>query len=517
MRRLEIPGPLGRRRRWWGRLWLQRLLWPVVRLLADLLPRLFDLVVALAILLVCSPLLLARALLSLLQARRVFDRDERIGRLRCPFWLLRFAGNGPLRGLAIWVNVLRGDLAVVGPRPLSPDEAMAVPVSDRVRFAVRPGLVSPFGLRSRIGIAHLTESTLDREFVYGQSLKGDLGLAARSMVTGVLGGGSGAARPAPAVLNFFGVPVVNTTMAEAVDWVIAAADPTGPRAPPRQMAFVNPDCLNIAWTQLDYRRVLCAAQRVLPDGIGIHIGCRMRGEMLRENVNGTDLFPLLCEAAAGAGRSLYLLGARPGVAAAVAATMRRRFPSLVIAGTRDGYFDDAEEPAIIEAINASGADILLVAFGAPRQDLWIAGHLGRLRVQVAFGVGGLFDFYSERIRRAPVWMRELGLEWVFRLLQEPGRMWRRYVVGNPLFLFRVWRQMLHPERFELPVVLESPVVAGDATAVEPVVAGEDVPPDRPGAAGNHGVELVVAGEDAASQARPPLCRGPVGDARTDLC
>jgi N-acetylglucosaminyldiphosphoundecaprenol N-acetyl-beta-D-mannosaminyltransferase len=88
-----------------------------------------------------------------------------------------------------------------------------------------------------------------------------------------------------------------------------------------------------------------------------------------------------------------------------------------------------------------------VAFGAPRQELWIARWRDHLTIPVAMGVGGLFDFYSGRIPRAPVWMREIGLEWVYRLSQEPRRMWRRYVIGNPLFLYRVWQQARHPERF----------------------------------------------------------------------
>lgn len=450
MTRLEIPGPLGQRRRLHLRVWLQRLLWPLMRLLANLLPRLFDLLIALALLLALAPLLLLRAGFSLIQTRRVFDQNPRIGQLRRPFRSLRFSGRGPLRGAAVWLNVLRGDMAVVGPRALSAEEAAAVPVRDQIRFAVRPGLVSPFGLRSRIGIAHLSEYTLDREFVYGQSLEGDLGLAARSMVTSVIGGRSEAARPAPARLNFFGVPVVNTTMVEAVEWVITAAETRRPGIALRQMAFVNPDCLNIAWAHPEYHRALQQAERVLPDGIGIHLGCRMRGQTLRENVNGTDLFPLLCEAASRTSHSLYLLGARPGIAAAAAEQIQRRFPALMIAGTQDGYFDTAEERAVVDAINASGADILLVAFGAPRQELWIAHHREQLQVGVAFGVGGLLDFYSGRIPRAPVWMRELGIEWVYRLAQEPGRMWRRYLIGNPLFLFRVWQQMLSPERFALP-------------------------------------------------------------------
>ena len=130
--------------------------------------------------------------------------------------------------------------------------------------------------------------------------------------------------------------------------------------------------------------------------------------------------------------------------------MGSRYPGLRIVGARDGYFGPEEEEGVVEAINRSGARILLVAFGAPRQELWLQRWRDRLEPGVCMGVGGLFDFYSGRIPRAPAWMRELGLEWVFRLMQEPGRMWRRYVIGNPLFLSRVWRQARQPQRFVLP-------------------------------------------------------------------
>lgn len=443
---LRIPGPLGQRRRGRWRLAVQRAWVPIGRFLVDALPRAIDIVLALLVLLLTSPLLLLRVVASLLQVRRPFEFDVQLGRYRSPIHRLRFAGRGPLRGLAVWFSVLKGDLAIVGPRPLTPTEAAAVPMSDAVRFLVRPGLVSPFRVRSKVGIAHVEETALDRDFVYQQSVRGDLGLAARSLVGDLLGGGGGELE-APPMLNFFGIPILNTTMAETVDWLM---DVSAPGAPVQQVAFVNPDCLNIAWGHAEYRAALLAAERVLPDGIGIHIGCRMQGVALRENVNGTDLFPLLCAAAAEQGRSLYLLGARPGIGQAAAENMQRRYSGLRIAGTRDGYFAPAEVRDVVEAINASGADILLVAFGAPRQDLWLQEHRDALRPAVRMGVGGLFDFYSGRIPRAPVWMREIGLEWAYRLLQEPGRMWRRYLIGNPLFLYRVWRQGLNPERFELP-------------------------------------------------------------------
>jgi N-acetylglucosaminyldiphosphoundecaprenol N-acetyl-beta-D-mannosaminyltransferase len=446
---LHIPGPLGasRRSRWLAG--VRRRTYPTFALLGELLPRTVDIAVSATLLVLLSPLLLIRALWSRRQEGSVLVGDTLIGRHQAPFRRVSFAGTGPLRGLAMWLNVFRGDMAIVGPRPLTAAEAAAVPVADLVRFRVRPGLISPFRVRSRVGIAHQSETALDREHVYGQSVRGDLGLAARSVVSGVLGG-DGSAKETPPILNFFGVPVVNTTMTEAVDWVVTKAAGRDPAL----MAFVNPDCLNVAWGNADYRDLLRRADRVLPDGIGIHIGCRMLGQTLRANVNGTDMFPLLCEAAARERLPIYLLGARPGIAQAAADNMVRRYPGLTIAGARDGYFQLEEEPGVVDAINRSGARILLTAFGAPRQELWLGRWRERLEPPIAVGVGGLFDFYSGRIPRAPVWMREIGLEWVYRLMQEPGRMWRRYVIGNPLFLLRVRRQAKNPGEFPLPEGVE---------------------------------------------------------------
>lgn len=429
---LEIPGPLGRRQRPWRALWLRTLL-PPLTLIGAVLSRGLDLTLALLLLIPLAPLLAVRGLIGRIGAGRVFVREPLIGRFRAPFERLRFAGNAPGQSLAVLLNILRGDMAIAGPRPLTAPEAARVDVEAAVRFTVRPGVFSPYRLKSRTGVAYAPETQIDSDYAYGQSARGDAGLVVRSLIGEVLGGGEA---PTPPMLEFFGIPIVNTTMPEAVDWIAARAV----AGDPALLAFVNPDCLNIAYVDAEYRRILLEAARVLPDGIGIHIGCRMLGVALQANVNGTDLFPQLCERAAQTGLGLFLLGARPGIAEAVASNMRAQFTGLRIDGVQDGYFDPAEEDAVIERINASGAAILLVAFGVPRQETWLARNHHRLKPPLRLGVGGLFDFYSGRIPRAPVWMREIGLEWSWRLMQEPGRMWRRYVIGNPLFLYRVWRQ-----------------------------------------------------------------------------
>jgi exopolysaccharide biosynthesis WecB/TagA/CpsF family protein len=181
-------------------------------------------------------------------------------------------------------------------------------------------------------------------------------------------------------------------------------------------------------------------ERVYPDGIGVRLAAQMFGDGVEENINGTDLFPLLCQRLAGTSHGIFLLGAREGLAEKVAENMTERYPGITFAGCQHGYFTAENEDEVINKINASGASVLLVALGAPQQELWLARNRDRLNVRILMGVGGLFDYYSGRIERAPVWIREIGLEWVWRLLQEPGRMWRRYVIGNPLFLYRVWQQ-----------------------------------------------------------------------------
>ncbi|MEL6316573.1 MAG: WecB/TagA/CpsF family glycosyltransferase [Pseudomonadota bacterium] len=204
--------------------------------------------------------------------------------------------------------------------------------------------------------------------------------------------------------------------------------------------FVNAHCFNVAHSDPRYRRALKEADLTLPDGSGVALAARMLGRSFTENLNGTDLFPHLCRAAAAAGASVYFLGGAPGAAADAARAAERLAPGLRVAGTRHGYFSRAEEPEIVAEINASGADIVLVALGVPAQELWIARNRERLAARSLLGVGGLFDFAAQRVTRAPAWVRRLGCEWAWRLAMEPRRMARRYLLGNPLFL---WRAALH--------------------------------------------------------------------------
>ena len=396
--------------------------------------RVFDLFTSGVLIVLLSPVLIYRAVKARLSTGTVFVRTPKVGKQHRLFNQLRFAGTGSGIDLAILFNVLRGELAWVGMRALSPEEAAVLPEHERAYTGLNVGVVSAFSVKQKVGLAYDDEFATDSEFFTHINTKHYIGLCVRALIAGLLGGNQ--VRPTPPVLHFWGVDIVNTTMTEALTWINNRVQ----QKQKAQIAFVNPGCLNIAYTHKEYRQVLQQVDRVLPDGIGINIGCRLLNQALLANVNGTDLFPRLCEQAAKEGYSLYLLGGMTGVAELTANAMRQRYPDLQIAGFHDGFFSESEEAEIIETINNSGAAILLVGFGVPKQELWLARVLEQLQPTVSLGIGGLFDYYSGRIPRAPVWLREIGMEWSWRLWQEPGRMWRRYLIGNPLFLYRVWLQ-----------------------------------------------------------------------------
>jgi len=402
-----------------------------------------DLLVALALLAIVVPL----AVLVLAPARRgLVPRLAAticVGRGGRPFALRRevLAAQGSrLRWLADWpvlLAIVAGHASLVGPRILSRDEAAALAAADGDRLAVRPGLVCTWWLQQRANIDFDGEADADRCYLQQRSLRTDLSILLRALLALPFGDDDGRTH---AVVQMAGIRLLNLGMDELVAAIEAALQGRSCT----QVAFVNPACVNIAAVDPQYRAALARADWVCPDGIGMKIAGKILGRQIRQNLNGTDLFPRLCESLAASGRRLYLLGARPGVAEATARWARQQFPQLKIAGTHSGYFGAAGEEAVIAEIRRSSADVLLVAMGVPAQDLWLRRNLKKTGAKVGIGVGGLFDFYGGRIPRAPLWLREIGGEWVFRLIQEPRRMWRRYLIGNFTFLYRIARERTSP-------------------------------------------------------------------------
>ncbi len=211
---------------------------------------------------------------------------------------------------------------------------------------------------------------------------------------------------------------------------------------------VNPEFFVIASQNEQFYRVLQQADACIADGIGVVWAARLLGKPLPTRVTGTDGLDKIAERAAMYGWRLFLLGAAEGVAEKAANVLRERYPRLQIVGTYAGSPAEQEAPSIIQRINDSQADILCVAFGAPTQDLWINQYRHQLCAKVAMGVGGAYDFIAAVVPRAPKWMQRLGLEWLFRLIQQPWR-WRR-MLRLPVFVWLVITRARRPLYPPLP-------------------------------------------------------------------
>ncbi|MGY6586768.1 MAG: WecB/TagA/CpsF family glycosyltransferase [Wenzhouxiangella sp.] len=389
--------------------------------------------------------LLALPMYALARLIAPVEETWRVGRQGKPFRQrsLRL-GKGPtsrlLRRLRIhrapvlW-NVLAGDMSWVGPRALGIDEPTP-PDRPAICSQLRPGIFSLWTLRQRTSIDYEDEGQCDAELLRQLTAGRWLGILLRNLLASLYGRTPVVADNEPRLVDTVRVhPLSMTETLDALEKRLA----DGSREP-LHLCFVNPDCVNQARRNAAYRRTLNQADLVVPDGIGMRLAGRLLGHGFRQNVNGTDLFPRLIQRLGNTGHRLYLLGGRPGIAEATAEWARQACPTLAIAGHHHGFFASTEEAQIIADIRASQADVLLLGLGAPRQELWIAENARACGVKVAMGVGGLFDFYAGRIPRAPQWLRELGLEWTWRLYQEPGRMWRRYLIGNLSFLIAVAMQ-----------------------------------------------------------------------------
>ncbi|RUT86073.1 MULTISPECIES: WecB/TagA/CpsF family glycosyltransferase [unclassified Mesorhizobium] len=247
------------------------------------------------------------------------------------------------------------------------------------------------------------------------------------------------------LMTILGIPVV------AVRWNDAIALLNRLIAERRftKVSFLNAHNANIAYTDPVFAGALDDFL-ILPDGIGIDLAARLLyGAPFPDNLNGTDFVPAFLQASTTP-LTVGLLGATRVNAEAASVKLAALAVQHKFVVIHDGYFPASQEQEIVDRIAALRPDVLLVAMGVPRQELWIERHIDARHCTLPIAVGALLDFLSGAVPRAPLWMRRLRLEWLFRLAVEPSRLWRRYVVGNPLFLLRVVRQKfsLAPEAAE---------------------------------------------------------------------
>jgi len=204
---------------------------------------------------------------------------------------------------------------------------------------------------------------------------------------------------------------------------------------PHQHVVVNVDKLVKASRDPDLRRIVNECALVNADGMPVVWASRLLGKPLKERVAGIDLFEALMRRAGEKGWRVFLLGAREEVVAAVADTYRRRYPELAIAGWRNGYWTVDEEAQVAAQVRASSADLLFVAISSPKKEQFLGRWQAEMKIPFAMGVGGTFDVATGRVRRAPRWMQRAGLEWFYRFLQEPRRMFRRYFIDDMAFIW----------------------------------------------------------------------------------
>ena len=203
---------------------------------------------------------------------------------------------------------------------------------------------------------------------------------------------------------------------------------------------VNPEKVIAAQRDPELLRALENAALVIPDGIGVVAAARLLGKGRMERVPGSDLMPEICRLAVTEGKSVFLYGAKPEIVSQAATLLQDRYPGLKVAGTQHGYVAEGDMEQLIETINASGADILFVGLGSPRQEFWLERYRERLTVRVCQGVGGTFDAICGNPRRAPVIIQKLHLEWFYRLVTQPQRAHRQLAL--PRFAVQVLRQAI---------------------------------------------------------------------------
>jgi N-acetylglucosaminyldiphosphoundecaprenol N-acetyl-beta-D-mannosaminyltransferase len=238
-------------------------------------------------------------------------------------------------------------------------------------------------------------------------------------------------RQQPTAISILGIPVHDVTTEETLTLI----DEFVRERIPHQLCTVNPEFIMLAQKDLAFKQILDHSALNLPDGIGVVWAAKRLGQPLRERVAGSDLVGLIADRAQTTGWRIFLLGAAEGVAEQAEIKLRARYPRTRIVGAYAGSPRLEDEAEIAAQIRSSEADVLLVAYGAPQQDKWIARNIEQTGVAVAIGIGGSLDFIVGTQKRAPQAVQRLGLEWLYRLVREPWR-WRRQL-ALPKFVWRV--------------------------------------------------------------------------------
>lgn len=234
-------------------------------------------------------------------------------------------------------------------------------------------------------------------------------------------------------MNLLGCPIDRLTMEQTLDRIEQFVE----SRKPRQHVVVNVAKIVEMRNNPQLREIVSSCDLINADGMPIVWASRLLGNPLACRVAGVDLFQELVRLCAEKGYRPFFFGAREWVVEKVVEKFRAMYPHLGVAGYRNGYYSEAEEPEIAEMIRDSKADMLFVGFSSPMKEKFLNKWIPHMKVPFCMGVGGGFDIVAGKTTRAPKWLQDIGLEWFYRVLQEPRRMWKRYVKTNPVFVFMV--------------------------------------------------------------------------------
>lgn len=209
---------------------------------------------------------------------------------------------------------------------------------------------------------------------------------------------------------------------------------------PTQHVVINALKVNLMEEDAELRRIVNECPLINADGASILWAARKLGVPIKERVTGIDLFTNLVKLAYQKRYKIFLFGAREEVVLKVKEIFEKKYPGIQIVGYRNGFFTESDEPEIVNAMAESGADMMFVAFSSPKKEYWVHKYLQQTKIPFVMGVGGSFDVVAGVTSRAPLWMQNHGLEWFYRFIQEPGRLWKRYVIGNFKFVLLTYRE-----------------------------------------------------------------------------
>ena len=242
-------------------------------------------------------------------------------------------------------------------------------------------------------------------------------------------------------------PILNTYVnALSMDESVEAIEKIIKRGIPTQHVVVNALKINLMKDAKPLRKIVNICPLINADGASIVWAAKKLGIPLKERVTGIDLFENLIKLANDKGYKIYLFGAKEEVVVKLKNMFEEQYPNLQIVGYRNGYFTEADEPEIVKDMAESGADMMFVAFSSPKKEYWVNKYLKQLNIPFVMGVGGSFDVMTGVTNRAPIWMQNHGLEWFYRFIQEPRRLWKRYIIGNCQFVKYTYTYKKHAKK-----------------------------------------------------------------------